>query len=374
MAEKTPRLGWAAPAVGAAPGTLSPGIVTIWSRIGVARGIGVAEGRGVGFSTTVTWLGDGDGAGTDGLGFAGGAGSVWCGDGATATVFGAGVVTLGSGTVTLGGVGLATTGAGGAAPVPMKSSVTQTVPSEESTTPTPTVVNAGSRMFFLCSGEFMNAWAMDSQVGPTPTFSPTVCQLDGTRFAMLVLWKMWPAVAMVCDQTREIRSRSPWMERGATPAAVRAELMAEAKQDSSSAGDAEAGRRLCSATAAMVPAIIRLRTARGCFKLASFGGLAAFRELGGRSMTLRPRVAPGLPFSYRPWDQDPRVLHQVHRHATPGAPWPAGIKPAAGGGPSLGDATPGGTCKRPGRRSPLPGRELPAAKEIFTWRRRRRGP
>ena len=116
MAEKTPRLGWAGPAVGAAPGTLSPAIVTIWSRIGVARGIGVAEGRGVGFSTTVTWLGDGDGAGTDGLGFAGGAGSVWCGDGATTTVFGAGVVTLGSGTVTLGGVGLATTGAGGAAP------------------------------------------------------------------------------------------------------------------------------------------------------------------------------------------------------------------------------------------------------------------
>ncbi|MEA2505019.1 MAG: hypothetical protein QOG36_2062, partial [Actinomycetota bacterium] len=73
MAEKTPRLGWAGPAVGAAPGTLSPGIVTIWSRIGVARGIGLAEGRWVGVSTTVTWLGDG--AWTDGLGFAGAAGS-----------------------------------------------------------------------------------------------------------------------------------------------------------------------------------------------------------------------------------------------------------------------------------------------------------
>jgi len=62
------------------------------------------------------------------------------------------------------------------------------------------------------------------------------------------------------------------------PAALRAELMAETKQDSSSAGEAQAGPRPWSATAPMVPAIINVRTALACFKLASFGGLAAFRD------------------------------------------------------------------------------------------------
>src|SRR2546423_6497875 len=140
----------------------------------------------------------------------------------------------------------------------MKSSVNQTVPSGESTTPTPTVVNAESRMFLRCSGEFMNASAIERQVGPVPSFSPTVLQLEGTRLGMFVLWKIGPAVARVCDQVREILSRSPWMERGAMPAALRAELMAETKQDSSSAGEAQAGPRPWSATAPMVPAIINV--------------------------------------------------------------------------------------------------------------------
>src|SRR5438105_3540991 len=147
--------------------------------------MGVGVGRGVAFSPTATLVGDG--AGTEGRGFAVMAGSVCDGDGVGTTGRWAGTVTFGSGTETFGGTvtlgaGWVATGTGRAAPVPMKSSVTQTVPPAESTTPTPTVVKAGSRMFLRCSGEFMNAWAMESQVGPVPTFSPSACQLDGASW------------------------------------------------------------------------------------------------------------------------------------------------------------------------------------------------
>src|SRR5207244_10330747 len=170
-----------------------------------------------------------------------------------------------------------------------------------------------------------NAWAMESQVGPVPTFSPSACQLDGASLVMLGLWKSWPAAAMVCDQAREIRSRSPWMERGAAPAALRAALMAERKQDSSTAGEAEAGTSPCSASAPTVPAIIRLRTALGCCKRTSFGGLAA----SARGQEVHDFASPGHPgfaFVVRPWLRAFVVLHPVHRQCAPGPAWPGNIK------------------------------------------------
>src|SRR5256885_17093766 len=96
-------------------------------------------------------------------------------------------------------------------------------------------------MFLRCSGELTNACAMESHVGPTPTFSPSVCQLDGARFEMLVLWKMWPALAMGPDQVRAIPTRSPLPLSGGGPAEARAELIAETKHDSSPAAAAGAG-------------------------------------------------------------------------------------------------------------------------------------
>src|SRR2546425_8682371 len=103
---------------------------------------------------------------------------------------------------------------------------------------------------------------------------------------------------MVCDQGRAIPSRSPLTARGATPAADRAELMAEVKQDSSEVV-ADAGDMLMpwATTAPIAPTVRRARILRDCFMdclLRRSGGLPS-----GRSMTLRPRVAPGLPFSVR---------------------------------------------------------------------------
>src|SRR5207244_2762771 len=105
--------------------------------------------------------------------------------------------------------------------------------------------------------------------------------LDGARLAMAVLWKMWPALAMVPDQSRAIPRRSPLVPSGATPAEERAALIAETRHDSSPALAAEAGTMLRSASAPTVPAIMRLRTVRACLTVASFGGLAAFREGAG---------------------------------------------------------------------------------------------
>src|SRR4029077_3573509 len=132
----------------------------------------------------------GDGAGTEGRDFGVVAGSVCDGDGVGTTGRWGGVVTFGSGTVSFGsgtptcgerltlGVGTVGTGTGSVAPVPMKSSVTQTVPSAASHTPTPNVVQAGSRIFLRFSVEFMKAWAMESHVRPVPTFSPSASHLD----------------------------------------------------------------------------------------------------------------------------------------------------------------------------------------------------
>src|ERR1700730_18080117 len=130
-------------------------------------------------------------------------------------------------------------------------------------------------MFLRCSGEFMNAWAMLAHVGPTPTFSPRDSQLDGARSAMAGLWKMWPELAMVPDQTRATPRRAPLVPTGATPAEERAALIAETKHDSAPALAAEAGMVLWSATAPIVPAIMRLRTVRARFT----GGL--LRRSGG---------------------------------------------------------------------------------------------
>src|SRR5882757_2972209 len=155
-------------------------------------------------------------------------------------------------------------------------------------------------MFLRCSGEFMSAWAMSPQVGPTPTFSPSDCQLDGARLAMAVLWKMWPALAMVPDQARAIPRRSPLVPSGATPAEERAALSAETKHDSSPALAAEAGTMVGSTTAPTVAAIMRLPTVRTCLTGGLLRRSGSLPRRGGRSMTLRPRVTPGLPFSSGP--------------------------------------------------------------------------
>src|SRR5437764_4375672 len=141
---------------------------------------------------------------------------------------------------------------------------------------------------------------------------------------------------MVWDQTREIRRRSPWMARGAAPAALRAALMAERKQDSSPAEEAEAGTNPCSATAPTAPAISRLRTAPGCFNGTSFGGLAA----SVRGQEVHDFASPGHPgfaFVVRPWFRAFVVLHPVHRQCVPWPAWPGDVKTTAAGGASLGD-------------------------------------
>src|SRR2546430_13063452 len=101
-------------------------------------------------------------------------------------------------------------------------------------------------MFSRWSGEFRNAWMTESHVGPKPTFSPRVRQLSGARFATLGLWEMSPAAAIVADQTRAIRTRSPSVPRGARAAEERAALIAETKHDSPVASAAEAGPLLWS--------------------------------------------------------------------------------------------------------------------------------
>src|SRR5256885_14836376 len=120
-------------------------------------------------------------------------------------------------------------------------------------------------MFLRCSGELTNACAMESHVGPTPTFSPSVCQLDGARFEMLVLWKMWPALAMVPDQVRAIPTRSPLPLSGGTPAEDRAEVIAETKHDSSPASAAEAGAPPPRGTPPIGEGDQRRQTGRGDF-------------------------------------------------------------------------------------------------------------
>src|SRR5438270_6019690 len=87
----------------------------------------------------------------------------------------------------------------------------------------------------------MNAWMTESHVGPKPTFSPRELQSGGARLATLGLWEMAPAAAMVADQTRATRRRSPLVPRGPRPAEERAALIAETKHASpvASAGEAD---------------------------------------------------------------------------------------------------------------------------------------
>src|SRR2546421_2954044 len=161
-------------------------------------------------------------------------------------------------------------------------------------------------MFLRCSGELTNACAMESHVGPTPTFSPSVCQLDGARFEMLVLWKMWPALAMVPDQVRAIPTRSPLPLSGGTPAEDRAELIAETKHDSSPASAAEAGTTLQSATTPIVQADMRLQTVREYFTSGLLRRSGCLPRRGREAHDFASPGHPGFAFVERPWDQDPR--------------------------------------------------------------------
>src|SRR3954468_17492246 len=89
----------------------------------------------------------------------------------------------------------------------LKSSVTHTMPFLSMLTPTPTCVKSWSRMLARCSGLFMKATWMSPTVGPSPTFSPTACQL-WTAVVRLGLWYSdWrDAMAADCDRATAVRS------------------------------------------------------------------------------------------------------------------------------------------------------------------------
>jgi hypothetical protein len=68
----------------------------------------------------------------------------------------------------------------------------------------PTALNFGSRMFLRCAGEFMKASWMESQLGPSPTFSPSNCHTTETILARLGVWKMVPALAISWEWRRAL--------------------------------------------------------------------------------------------------------------------------------------------------------------------------
>src|SRR5437660_7240087 len=81
---------------------------------------------------------------------------------------------------------------------------------------------------------------MDLTVGPMPTFSPRVCQLEGAWEARLGLWEMVPAAAMRSDQALAMPLREASTDSGPRPLLARSWLRRETNCEASPAGSAPA--------------------------------------------------------------------------------------------------------------------------------------
>ena len=71
-----------------------------------------------------------------------------------------------------------------------------------------------------------------------PTFSPSVCQLDGAWLARLGLWEMVPAAAMWSDHRPAMAVRAGSTESGPSPLLARSWLSSETNWEASAAGSA----------------------------------------------------------------------------------------------------------------------------------------
>src|SRR3954467_10966175 len=98
-------------------------------------------------------------------------------------------------------------------------------------------------MLALCAGEFQNAVSRVATSGPSPTFSPTVCQLATCEVRLglcesrsaAAMWLAQPC-ATVFRSVRMVRAGSPWLTRSAF---IRARY-AEASELTACAGAARA--------------------------------------------------------------------------------------------------------------------------------------